>query len=117
MLSELNTRHHTATIRLHNLTHQVPLASTALRRLRGMFFTDYDSLLIVPCNSVHSIGFGRELEVAYLDKTGLVLTVKPLKPWRMHLPVKHACAALEAVPGTFANWQLSPGQHLMFSSQ
>lgn len=90
----------------------VKQAGTALRRLRGLFFSDEPALLIVPCNSVHSIGFKRPLEVAYIDKEGEVLAVKDLKPWRMHMPVRSAFAVLEADPGRFEQWGVQEGTRI-----
>ncbi|WP_453974769.1 DUF192 domain-containing protein [Brevibacterium pityocampae] len=85
------------------------MAASPLRRARGLFFSDADALIIVPCNSVHSIGLTRHLEVAYLDRAGTVLRIRELPPHRMHAPVRGARAVLEASPGRFDEWGLREG--------
>ncbi len=95
----------------------VQLAGTALRRLRGLFFSDAEALMIVPCSSVHSIGFNRPLEVAYIDKDGQVLTVKNLKPWNMHMPVRNAHAVLEANPGLLEQWGIHQGVRIILAEE
>ncbi|WP_347032142.1 DUF192 domain-containing protein [Brevibacterium paucivorans] len=99
----------------HGADFTVKLAGTALRRLRGLFFSDAPALMIVPCSSVHSIGFNRPLEVAYIDKDGQVLTVKDLKPWNMHMPVSKAHAVLEANPGLLGQWGIREGVRIILS--
>lgn len=110
MFTSFDRKRRTVTVQFPLETLRVPVAGTSLRRLRGMFFTDYEALLIMPCNSVHSIGFMKPLDVAYLDKAGNVLAVKPLKPWRMHLPVKHGYAVIETLPGLLDKWGVVEGQ-------
>ena len=101
----------------HGTDFTVQLAGTTLRRLRGLFFSDAQALMIVPCNSVHSIGFNRPLEVAYIDKDGQVLTVKNLKPWTMHMPVRKAHAVLEANPGLLDHWGIHEGVRIILSDE
>ena len=50
------------------------MTSSTMGRLRGMLFGDYDdSLVLVPCCDMHTVGMRRDLDIAFLDSGGLML--------------------------------------------
>lgn len=53
----------------------VKLASSVASRLRGLLGRgDYPhTLLLAPCNDVHTFGMGRPIDIAFVDSGGLVL--------------------------------------------
>lgn len=113
-LTALRGRHHTAelTVNPQGITVRARVAASAARRLRGMLGRDDEALLIVPCSSVHGIGMRRSLTVAYLDRTGKVLAVKPLRPGRVHWPVPGAHAVLEVSDEAAQRWALGAAEHI-----
>ena len=80
----------------------VTVAATAWARTRGLLgVADGDevgALLLTPCSSVHSVGMRVDLDVAYLDRGGVVLDVAALARNRAHLPRRRARSVLEAAP-------------------
>jgi uncharacterized membrane protein (UPF0127 family) len=52
------------------------------------------------------------VDVAHLDDDLCVLKVTTMKPWRLGRPMPKAHAVLEAEAGTFASWELHPGDML-----
>ena len=62
------------------------LADTFFARLKGLFSSRakcYDGIVIKPCNSVHTIGFMRKIDVIFLSADGKVIkVVHSMKPNR-----------------------------------
>ena len=87
------------------------VASGFKAKLRGLLGRDgYDgALLIRPARSVHTLGMRFSIDVAHLDDELQVLKVTTMRPWRVGRPVPRAKAVLEAEAGTFASWELRPG--------
>lgn len=82
-------------------TMRVRLASTFLRRLRGLiarpkgWLADDEVLAITPCNCIHTFGMRHSLDVAFLDDAGRVLRVQEgVAPGRI-VKCKGASAVLE----------------------
>jgi uncharacterized protein len=72
-----------------------------LERARGLLFRPRlgasDALLIEPCSSVHMFGMTYAIDVAFVDRTGLVLkVVSRLPPF-----------GLAAAPGAHAAWEFA----------
>jgi hypothetical protein len=60
----------------------------------------------------HSIGSRCALDVAYVDEERRVLAVSSLGPLRIGRPRVSAAAVLEGRAGSFARWNLQPGDFL-----
>ena len=59
-------------------------STTLASRMRGLFGRrGYDkTLVLVPCNDVHTFGMRRKVDVAFVSSTGKVLEVRrALAPW------------------------------------
>lgn len=69
-------------------------------------------MLLTPARSVHSLGMRFPLDVAWCDRGLTVLRVARLPRNRVTKPVIRASVVLEAEAGTFARWNLTPGDHL-----
>lgn len=65
--------------------------------------------LLLPCRRVHTCCCPAPLDVVYLDRSGHVLVVETLPPWRLGRRVRHCYAVLELDAGQAAQWQLAPG--------
>ena len=90
------------------------LAETFAGRAKGLLGRDSieGALLLRPAKSVHTIGMHFPIDVAFVDHELVVLRTVAMKPWRMGRPVWKAHAVVEAEAGTFASWNLRPGDQL-----
>ena len=67
---------------------KVQLASSLIQRLRGLLdprqCQNGETLLLVPCASIHCLGMKRPIDVAFIDATGCVLkSQRQLRPGRL----------------------------------
>lgn len=91
-------------------------AVSAWERTRGLLgraqLGSGEGMLIRPCRSVHTVGMGYPLDIAFIDESGQVRKlVRRLAPWRMAGSLA-ACATLEMAPGTLDRIGLQPGDRL-----
>ena len=70
------------------------------------------ALLLDPARSIHTIGMRFPLDVAWCDRDLIVRKVAAVPQHRVTLPVKGASIVIEAEAGSFARWQLRPGDQL-----
>ncbi len=56
--------------------NELIVASSWFSRVRGLFFRKKfkGSLLLVPCNDIHTYGLRRDIDVAFLTREGQVIT-------------------------------------------
>ena len=92
-------------------TAEVLVADRIAGRLRGMLGRGPlpEALMLRPANSVHGVGMHSTLDVAALDRTGVVLAVHVLRPWRATATVTGGRDVLEAPEGGFTRWGLARG--------
>ena len=92
----------------------VVVADRAWRRAKGLLGAGRHPvpMLFPRTSGVHSIGMGIRLDVAYLDRNGVVLETAVLAPFRVAWPRRGARMVLEAEEGTFLSWGLREGDHL-----
>ncbi len=88
------------------------------QRLRGLLFRSplagdaSEALLIVPCNSVHTVGMRYPLDVVFLDRGGTVVGCRErVGPWRGSA-ARGARATLELYAGGIARLAIVPGDRL-----
>lgn len=94
----------------------IRLASSFLSRLRGLLFTRplgaQHGLLIVPCNSVHTVGMTYPIDVVFIDSKGVIVKINTqLMPWRM-ARCKQAYQTLELAAGQVAALEFELGLQL-----
>jgi uncharacterized membrane protein (UPF0127 family) len=70
------------------------------------------AMVLLKTNGIHSIGLRFDIDVAWLDKDHVVLSVKTLRKMRIALPQRHTRAMLEAEAGAFERWGLQVGDKL-----
>jgi len=92
------------------------IADKVLSRARGLLMsrplTSSEGMLIIPCNSVHTLGMKYKLDIVYLDKNGKVLKiVKNLPPLRLSFKFS-AGSALELKSGEVERLGIEIGQRL-----
>jgi uncharacterized protein len=90
------------------------VARTRADRRKGLLGRDSldGALLLRPASAVHTIGMRFAIDVAFLDIECVVLRVVSMQPQRVGRPTPRAHSVLEAEAGTFARWELKPGDVL-----
>jgi len=92
------------------------IADKVLSRARGLLMspplTSSEGMLIIPCNSVHTLGMRYKLDIIFLDKSGIVLKiVKNLSPLRLSIKIS-AGSTLELKSGEVERLGIEIGQRL-----
>ncbi len=91
-------------------------AHTYIRRLRGIHGVPIlgvtDALIIRPCSAIHTFGVAHKIDVAFMNREGIILKLKTVKPGRVLMCWK-ATVVLEMASGTAARLNLAPGQELV----
>ena len=89
-------------------------ATSVRARTRGLLGRDGidGALLLRPASSVHGIGMRFDLDVAFVDRHGVVLRVVRLRRGRATRVVLRSRAVLEAEAGAFARWGLGRGSRV-----
>ena len=97
----------------------VEVAGAMGERTRGLLGRDGvdGALWIEPCRSVHSLGMRFDLDVAFLDRDGVVLRTCRLPRSRMTRVVWRARTVLEAEAGAFTRWGLAVGDRLAVAAE
>jgi len=67
------------------------------------------ALVIDGCRWVHTVGMKFPIDVAFLDRDGLVIRTVQMPRHRVGLPVLRARQVIEAEAGAFARWGLHVG--------
>lgn len=88
-------------------------ASRAARR-KGLLGRDTieGALLLTPARSVHTLGMRFDIDVAFLDRDGVVKRTARMPRNRIGMPCWTARSVVEAEAGAFARWNLATGQRL-----
>lgn len=92
----------------------VAVADTWARRARGMLGRKPlpAAMWFVGESGVHGVGMTTSLDVALLDRDGVVLATTVLRPFAMTRPRRGVVDVLEAPAGSFARWGLRTGSRL-----
>jgi len=92
----------------------VEVAEGRRARMRGLLGRgDIDGALLLPHEaSVHTVGMRFDIDVAFLDKHGVVLDTASMAPGRLGRPRLRARSVLEAREGSFARWGLERGSRV-----
>jgi uncharacterized membrane protein (UPF0127 family) len=92
----------------------IEVAESTGARMRGLLGRDgiEGALLLQPAKSVHTLGMHFAIDVAYVDRELNVIRTRAMRPWRLGIPVFKAHGVIEAEAGSFARWDLKPGDQL-----
>jgi uncharacterized protein len=87
------------------------VAASRGQRTRGLMGRDeYEGALVIrPCRQVHTFGMRFPIDVAFCDRSGIVLHVSCLGPRRISRVVWRSAFVIEARTGSFERWKLRPG--------
>jgi uncharacterized protein len=91
------------------------VADSSASRGRGLLGTDAveGALWITKCPSVHMMGMRYPIDVAVVDRDGVVLGVKTLRPWTGSTWwIRGASATIEAAAGAMQQWGIVAGSQL-----
>lgn len=83
-------------------------------RARGLLGRDRfeGAMVLRPCRSVHTLGMRFAIDVAFCDRSGVVLRTVTLRPWRVSPVVWRSAMVIEAEAGAFARWRLCVGDRV-----
>lgn len=92
----------------------VEIASTRRARRRGLLGREAvdGALLLRPARSVHTFGMRFPIDVAHLDREGVVVRLTSMKPHRLGAYVHRARSVVECEAGSFARWGVRVGDRL-----
>ena len=103
------------------LAAECEAADSGWERMRGLLgrskedFPPGKGLLLVPANSIHTIGMSFPIDVAYLDKTGRVIRLyHSLPPFRVAAIKFKTHSILELPAGTLARTRTEVGDMFEF---
>ena len=87
------------------------VAASRRQRTRGLMGrVDLEGALVLrPCRQVHTFGVRFPIDVAFCDRSGVVLHLSCLAPRRMSRLVWRSAFAIEARAGSFERWNLRLG--------
>ncbi len=87
------------------------IAEARRDRRRGLLGRDglHGALVLTPCRWVHTFGMRFAIDVAHLDRDGVVLCVTTMARHRVGRPVVAARSVIEASSGAFDRWGLCVG--------
>ena len=90
------------------------VAAYSKARRRGLLKRDHfeGALVLKPCRWVHTIGMRFPLDVAFVDRDGVVIKTIRMGRHRLGWPVSKAAWVIEAEAGAFERWNLRPGDCL-----
>lgn len=91
------------------------VADTTASRRKGLLGTDAvrGALWITRCPSVHMMGMRYPIDVAVVDRQGVVLMVSTIRPWVGLTRLRwRASATIEAAAGAMAEWGIAVGDRL-----
>ena len=82
---------------------------------KKQFPAEYDTLMITPCNAVHTMFMRYTIDVVFLDTKQYVLHVgHRMAPWRLSPVVKGAACVIETAAGSAEKFGIQVGDRLYF---
>lgn len=90
------------------------VATTRRSRRRGLLGRDgiEGALLLSPARSVHTFGMRFPIDVAHLDRDGIVLRTTRMRPGRLGAFVWRSRSVLECESGSLERWNVDVGDEL-----
>jgi len=87
------------------------VAGSRRERTRGLTGREdlEGALILRPCRQVHTFGMKFPIDVAFCDRTGVVLHLSCLGPRRLSRVVWRSAFVIEARSGSFDRWKLRVG--------
>ena len=94
------------------------MATTARTRSKGLLGRTglEGALWLAPARQVHTFRMKFAIDVAYVDRSGVVLLTRTMPPGRLGPWRWRSRGVVEAEAGAFATWGLVPGTTVTFTS-
>jgi uncharacterized membrane protein (UPF0127 family) len=94
-----------------NVLASAELATSHADRGRGFLGRDHaeGALVLDHTRWIHTIGMRFTLDVAYVDRDGIVIRTSRMRPYRIGPFVRDAARVVEAQAGSFERWGLRLG--------
>jgi uncharacterized protein len=94
-------------------------AETFMERAGGLLFrrklTATETLLLKPCNSIHTVGMRYPIDVVYINANGFVLKIiKNMRPFKFSY-CKNADTVLELLSNTVENLNFNINDRIIFT--
>jgi uncharacterized membrane protein (UPF0127 family) len=101
------------------LADRAERAASFMERFKGLMgrrsLVFGEGMHIAPCNSIHTFFMRIPIDVAFLDKEGLIVKQIPaMPPWRLSSIYTRAHTVLELPAGTLSASQTQEGDRLAF---
>ena len=97
---------------------EIYIADSFIKRFLGYMFRKkphYESILIKPCNSIHTFFMKFPIDVLFLDENMEVIKkIDGLKPGKIIMPQKNSTMVIEGMEGMFKN--IKEGKRLIVLS-
>jgi uncharacterized membrane protein (UPF0127 family) len=92
----------------------VEVADSGRTRRRGLLGREghEGALLLTRTRWVHTVGMRFPIDVAFLDRDGVVIKLVTMHRWHVGVPMTRAASVLEAEAGAFGRWGLQLGDQL-----
>lgn len=93
------------------------VAGSRAQRRRGLLGRDSveGGFLLDPARWVHTMGMRFDIDVAFLDREGLVVAITTMKRHRVGAPRLRARSVVETRAGAFDKWGVAVGDELSIS--
>lgn len=99
------------------LTENLYIADSFIKRFKGLMgrahLYEDESLLVVPCNSIHTFFMKFQIDVIFLDKDNIVLhVIEKMKKNKVSRIIKGAKKVLEMPMGSIQKSLTAPGDRI-----
>jgi uncharacterized membrane protein (UPF0127 family) len=106
-------------LEINGIPIEFEVADTYFKRLKGLMgrksLPPGNALLMYPCGSIHTFFIRFPIDVAYLDKSGVVLhTIRSMKPFRVGPVIKGAHYIVEVPCGTLDH-EIVPEKRILWN--
>jgi uncharacterized membrane protein (UPF0127 family) len=103
------------------VANAVELADTRATRRRGLLGRDgldpSTALVLSPCFSIHTVNMRFAIDVAFVDRGGVVVRIlRDMRPWRLAI-VPRARAAIEMAAGGLSARDIRVGDRLYLAAE
>src|SRR4051794_38056581 len=87
------------------------LAQSRRAKRRGLMGreTVEGAFVLCGCRNVHTFGMRFPIDVAFCDRSGMVVHTATLRPWRVSKVVPRSAFVIEAEAGSLDRWKLRVG--------
>lgn len=104
------------------LASNVTIADTPLKRMVGLLnrseFNDGEALILVPCNSIHTLFMRFSIDVLFVDRDNKVIKViKQLKPFTITPICFRATSVIELPPNAIQSALTQEGDLLLLERE